>query len=88
VQFRPHSALRAGLNGQAGLQRRAHARAAKLGVSFAEYVRRLIRDDVGATERKTDVSAIFDPGDSGGTDISQHKRRLAGDAIAARKLKR
>jgi hypothetical protein len=30
----------------ADLDRRAKARAAELGVSFAEYVRRLIRDDV------------------------------------------
>lgn len=69
-------------------QRRAQTKAAKLGVSFAEYVRRLIRDDIGSTGRKTDVSAIFDLGDSGGTNIARDKRRLVGEAIAARKLKR
>ena len=69
-------------------QRLAHAKAAKLGVSFAEYVRRLIQVDIGTLTRKTDVSAIFGLGDSGGTNISRDKRRLVGEAIAARKLKR
>lgn len=42
------------------LQRRAEAKAAQLGMSFSEYVRRLVANDVGGPEQKAEVSAIFD----------------------------
>ena len=32
------------------MQRRAHAKAAELGISFAEYVRRVIAQDLGEAE--------------------------------------
>jgi uncharacterized protein len=32
------------------MRRRAHAKAAALGISFAEYVRRLVAQDLGDTE--------------------------------------
>jgi hypothetical protein len=40
-------------------QRRAQAKAAELGISFAEYVRRLVADDLGEPKRKPDISIIF-----------------------------
>jgi hypothetical protein len=63
-------------------QRRAQEKAASLGISFAEYVRRLIAKDIGARRRKADISEIFGLGDSGGTDIARDKDRLIGEAIA------
>ena len=44
------------------MQRRAHAKAADLGISFAEYVRRLVASDLGEQKPKVDVSEIFDLG--------------------------
>lgn len=71
------------------LQRRAQRRAAELGISFAEYVRSLVRRDLVEPHRpKVDISAIFDLGDSGGSDIANHKDEYIADAIAARKLER
>ncbi len=68
---------------------RAHRRAADQGISFAEYVRRLLRRDLEEPPRpKADISAIFGLGDSGGSDIANHKHEYIGEAIAARKLRR
>lgn len=71
------------------LRRRAHRRAADQGISFAEYVRRLLRRDLEEPEHpKADISAIFGLGDSGGSDVANHKDEYLGEAIAARKLRR
>jgi hypothetical protein len=61
--------------------RRARARSAALGISLAEYLRRLVDADLGGRARRTDVSEVFDLGDSGGTDIAADKDRLLGEAI-------
>ncbi len=50
------------------MQRRAHAKAAELGISFAEYVRRVIAQDLGEAKPKADISMIFDLGASEGAD--------------------
>lgn len=64
------------------MQRQAQAKAAELGVSFSEYVRRLVAVDLGEPTRKADVSIIFDLVDEGvPTDIGRDKDRLIGDAI-------
>ena len=56
------------------MQRRAQARAAELNISFAEYVRRLLVQDLGEAKRKTDISAIFDLAGSGPrSDIAREK---------------
>jgi hypothetical protein len=69
--------------------RRARVRAAALGISLAEYVRRLVDRDLGDEVRPSvDVSVLFDLGNSGGSDIANHKDEYIGDAIAARKLDR
>jgi hypothetical protein len=64
------------------LQRRAHAKAAELGISFAEYIRRLVAGDLGAPERKVDVSILFDLIDEGPpTDIARDKDKMIADAV-------
>jgi hypothetical protein len=71
------------------LQRRARQRAAKLGVSFAEYVRRVVERDLGgrpATPRG--ASAVFDLGSSGGADVARDKDEMVAAAFAARGRRR
>jgi hypothetical protein len=64
------------------MQRRAHAKAAELGISFAEYVRRLVADDLGEAKPKIDVSIVFDLGASDEpTDIARDKDKMIGEAV-------
>ena len=63
--------------------RRAKERAAALGLSFAEYVRRLVADDLGEPTTRGDVRDLFDLGDSGGSDIARHKDEYIGEAVEA-----
>ena len=66
------------------LQRRAHAKASALGISFAEYVRRLVKRDLGEPRRKVDVSILFDLGASREpTDIARDKDKMLGEAARA-----
>jgi hypothetical protein len=64
-------------------QRRARARAAELGISFAEYVRRLVARDLGATRATHDPSSLFDLGESAGSDVAAEKDRYLGGAVEA-----
>ncbi len=64
------------------MQRRVRKRASELGISLAEYVRRLVARDLGQPERRVDPAAIFGLGDSGGTDIARDKDALIGAAVA------
>jgi hypothetical protein len=63
--------------------RRARTRAAELGISFAEYVRRLVARDLGQERRSTDPQLLFDLGDSGGADVARDKHRYVGEAVEA-----
>jgi hypothetical protein len=64
------------------LQRRAQARAAELGISFAEYVRRLLANDLGEVKPKADISIVFDLGASDEpTDIARDKDKMIGEAV-------
>jgi hypothetical protein len=64
------------------LQRRAQVKAAELGISFAEYMRRLVAQDLGAPKPKVDISIVFDLIDEGPpTDISRDKDKMIGDAL-------
>jgi hypothetical protein len=64
------------------MQRRAQAKAAELGISFAEYVRRVIARDLGEAQPKADISVIFDLVTEGEpTDIARDKDRLVGEAV-------
>jgi hypothetical protein len=64
------------------LQQRAHARAAELGISFAEYIRRLLAHDLGEPKRKVDISLVFDLVDEGpATNIARDKDKMIGEAV-------
>jgi hypothetical protein len=64
------------------LQRRAQAKAAELGISFAEYIRRLVVGDLGERKPKADISAVFDLVDEGPqTDIVRDKDKMIGEAV-------
>jgi len=64
------------------MQRRACKRADELGVSLAEYLRRLVADDLGGPQAKADPKLVFDLGSSGGSDIAKEKSALIGEALA------
>ena len=63
----------------------ARARAAALGVSLAEYMRRLVDRDLAESPRRVDRSVVFDLGASQGADIAFQKDRMIGEALGARK---
>ena|SRR2546423_10496659 len=64
------------------LQRRAHVKAAELGISFAEYVRRLVANDLGEQKPKADISCMFDLVDEGPpTNIARDKDKMIGEAV-------
>jgi len=64
------------------MQRRAHAKAAELGISFAEYVRRLVTQDLGEPKPKPDISIFFDLIDEGpATNIARDKDKMIGEAV-------
>jgi metallophosphoesterase superfamily enzyme len=65
--------------------RRAKRRAAELGISLAEYVRRTLARDLGAPAERADVTALVDLGDSGGSDVAAAKDEYVAEAIAARR---
>ena len=64
------------------MQVRVRRRASELGVSLAEYVRRLVARDLGQPEQRGDPSVIFGLGNSRGTDIAKDKDALIGAAVA------
>ena len=64
------------------MQRRARAKAAELGISFAEYVRRLVANDLGGPRSKADISIVFDLVDEGPpTNIARDKDKMIGEAV-------
>lgn len=65
------------------LHRRARERAAALGVSLAEYVRRLLARDLDSPGAGADPSVVFDLGDSGGSDVARFEDAYVGEAIEA-----
>jgi hypothetical protein len=67
------------------MHKSARRRAGDLGISLAEYLRRLLQKDLG-TDRKdrVDVSCIFDLGRSAGpTNVAKEKDRMIAEAIDA-----
>ena len=63
-------------------------RAAKLGISLAEYMRRLVDRDLAESPRSIDRSIVFDLGTSGTSDIASEKDRMIGEATFAGKFRR
>jgi hypothetical protein len=68
---------------EAEIQRRARQRASDLGVSLAEYVRRLVARDLASPQQNVDPNCIFDLGSSGGSDIAAKKDRMIAEAFRA-----
>jgi hypothetical protein len=64
-------------------QRLAQRRASELGVSFAEYIRRLVARDIERPQPKGDVTRIFDLGKSSGSNIRRNKDKMIGEAVQA-----
>lgn len=69
------------------LQRQARQRASEIGVSFAEYVRRLVARDLVRPEPKVDLTCIFDIGASGNSDIATGKDTMIAEAFASERRK-
>lgn len=64
--------------------KRARQRAGELGVSLAEYLRTLVKRDLGNPPKKADVSCIFDLGRSSGrSNIARNKDRMIAAAFEA-----
>src|SRR5215510_12192670 len=64
------------------MQRRAQAKAAELGISLAEYIRRLVAGDLGERKPKADISIVFDLVDEGPpTNIARNKDKMIGEAV-------
>jgi len=71
------------------LLRRAHAKAAELGLSFAEYIRRLVAHDLGEPRRNTPISLLFDLGASREpTDIARDKDQMLAEAAWAEHVRK
>ena len=65
------------------IQQRARQRANDLGVSFSEYVRRLVARDIARPEAVANVACVFDLGSSGGSDIARNKDAMIAEAFQA-----
>lgn len=62
--------------------RRARRRAAELGLSLAGYIRCLVDADLAGPTPAAEPGAVFDLGDSGGSDVARGKDRMVGEALA------
>jgi hypothetical protein len=65
------------------LHRRARERASDLGLSLAAYIRALLARDLDSPHRPVDPTAVFDLGDSGGSDVARSRDRLVAEAVGA-----
>ena len=61
---------------------RAKSKAADLGITMAEYIRRLVDRDLDQQDPVTDPSVIIGLGSSGGSDIATERREAIGRAVA------
>lgn len=68
--------------------RRAKTRAADMGVSLSEYIRRLIDRDLGEPRSTADVRRLFALGDSGRSDVSSAVDAELAAAVQARHARR
>ena len=69
------------------IQRRARRRAGDLGVSLAEYLRRLVAQDLGSPQRGAGPEAVFDLGASSGSDVAKYKAAMLAEAFASHRRK-
>ena len=70
------------------IQRRARRRANEMGLSLAEYVRRLVARDLGGQTPAPDPSLVFDLGSSGKSDIAKNKDAMIAEAFGSSSHKR
>ena len=68
---------------EAELQKCARQRANEIGVSLAEYVRRLVARDLTRPQANVDVTSIFDLGSSGASDIARDKDLMIAEAFGS-----
>jgi hypothetical protein len=68
------------------LRNRARKRAGELGISLAEYIRRLLARDLECAQPISNPTAIFDLGDSGGSDVARAKDAMVGEAVASGRM--
>ena len=72
---------------QIALEPEQHAlvksKAASLGITMAEYIRRLVDQDLRRVGTGPDLSAIIGIGRSGGSDIASEGQAAVEDAVAA-----
>ena len=61
--------------------RRARKRAGELGISLAEYVRRLVAADLEGPSPEADPTAVFNLGSSCGSDIAREKDGMLAEAF-------
>lgn len=73
---------------QIALDPEQHARvkqkAASLGITMAEYIRRLVAADLAGVEPMASPVAIFGIGASGGSDIAREGKQAVARAVAER----
>jgi hypothetical protein len=67
------------------IQRRVRQRASDLGISLAEYVRRLVVRDLGKSHQAVKPSAVFDLGKSRGADITNNKDAMLAEAFLSQR---
>lgn len=65
------------------LDRKAKLRARDLGISFAEYVRRVIARDLADISPGEGIAGMIGIGDSGGSDIGADKDDYINEAFGA-----
>ena len=65
------------------VHRRARTRAAELGVSFAEYVRRLVEADLREPGHTADPSILFNLGRTEGSNVAGDKDGMIAEAMSA-----
>lgn len=63
------------------MQKRARRRASDLGVSLAEYVRRVVARDLAGPQAAGEIERVFDLGKSGGSDIGKEKDKYLAEAF-------
>jgi hypothetical protein len=64
------------------LRRRALTMASELGISLAEYIERLLAQDLNASRRNADISLLFNLIDEGPrTNIARDKDKMIGEAV-------
>lgn len=61
--------------------RKAKQKAAAAGLSLAEYIRRVVADDLEDTRPRGDVSAVFALIDTEDSDIAANKDRYVAEAV-------